>query len=541
MLSPGRRNRQRRAVAQGASLPAPTGGWDAVNSLSDMPEDRAVVLDNWFPHPDDVVVRRGSQIHATGLGSGVVDSLLVYHGATNASSKMFGCANSRIYDVTSEGGASASVTGLSNNRWQSTNFTLSSGTHYLWACNGADDPRAYNGSSWVTPSISGITASDAINVNVHKNRLWLVLRDSMKAAYLNTDAFQGTATPFNLGSVMGKGGFLVSMGTWTQDAGNGPDDYAVFVSSRGQAAIYQGTDPSSASTWSLVGVFDLGAPIGRRCLTKVAGDLALVNIDGVLPLSKALGVDRGAVAQVAITANINNAMNDAARSYKDNFGWELCPYPKGTMALLNVPLIEGQEQHQYVMNTLTGAWCRFKGMDANCWAVFRDNLYFGGNEGLVWQADTTALDGIEPIDAIGQQAYNYFRSKGQLKRFTAVQPMLTTDSASRPAIGISTDFKDNATLGTPSSSAISAALYDSAVWDTDTYPVESRSITDWTTLSGTGQCASIHFRARTGRETGLSVWGEAQWGVDSWSASTAGEVEVKLNGFNVIYERGGFL
>ena len=541
MLSPGRRNRRRQAVAQGTSLPAPTGGWDAVNSLADMPEDRAVVLDNWVPYPDDVRVRRGSQPHATGLGSGVVESLLVYNGLTNATSKMFAGANSRIYDVTSSGAASASVTGLSNNRWQSTNFTLSGGTHYLWACNGADDPRAYNGSSWVTPSISGITAADIINVNVHKNRLWFVLKDTMKAAYLNTDSFQGTATPFNLGSVLGKGGFLVSMGTWTQDAGSGPDDFAVFLSSRGQAAIYQGTDPASASTWSLVGVFDLGAPIGRRCLTKVAGDLALVNIDGVLPLSKALGVDRGAVAQVAITANINNAMNEAAREYKDNFGWELTPYPKGTMAILNVPLIEGQTQHQYVMNTLTGAWCRFTGMNANCWAVFRDNLYFGGNDGIVRQADTTALDGIEPVDAIGQQAYNYYKSKGQLKRWTGIQPLITTDSSSRPSIGISTDFKDNATLGTPVASSIAAAVYDDAVWDTDLYPVESRSVADWTTLSGTGQCASIHFRARTGRESGLSTWGDAQWGVDVWSASTSGDVEVKLNGFNVIFERGGFL
>lgn len=541
MLTAARRNRRRQAVAQGASLPAPVGGWDAANSLSDMPEDRAVVLDNWFPRPDDVVVRRGHQPHANSLG-GAVESLMPYHGLTVAASKLFAAADGKIWDATTSGAAGTSqVTGLSSDRWQHVNFTLSGGTHYLWACNGADDPRAYNGSSWVTPSISGITASDAIHVNVHKKRIWVVLRDSMKAAYLNADAFQGTATPFNLGSVMGKGGFLAAMGTWTQDAGDGPDDYAVFVSSRGQVAIYAGTDPSSDSTFELKGVFDLGAPIGRRCLTKVAGDLALINIDGVLPLSRALGIDRGAVAQVAITANINNAMNDAAREYKDNFGWELTPYPKGTMALLNVPLIEGASQHQYVMNTLTGAWCRFKGMDANCWAVYRDNLYFGGNDGFVYLADTTALDNTDPIDAIGQQAYTYLKSKGQLKRFTAVQPLLTTDSGSRPAIGISTDFKDNATLGTPTSSAVSVAVYDDAVWDADSYPVESRSIADWTTLSGTGQAASIHFRTRTGRESGLSVWGTAKWGTDVWSASTSGEVEVKLNGFNVIFERGGFL
>lgn len=538
MLKPARAGRRQQRVARGASLSAPTGGWDAVNSLADMPEDRAVVLDNWFPQPDSVEVRNGSAAYAAGMGSGVIDSILTYQGLTSAAARMYAVTGGTIYDITSGGVASAAVTGLSSNRWEAVNFTLSGGTHYLWACSGSDNPRAYNGSSWVTPSITGITASDIANVAVHKNRLWFVLGNSMKAAYLNTDAFQGTATPFNLGSVMSKGGNLVSIGTWTQDGGSGPDDYWVGVSSRGQVAVYQGTDPSSANTWSLVGVYELGAPIGKRCLTKVAGDLALINIDGVLPISKALGVDRGAVAQVALTANINSAMNSAARSYKANFGWQLTAYPRGTMALLNVPLSEGATQHQYTMNTLTGAWCRFKGWDANCFAVFNDLLYYGGNNGVVYRADTGAVDGSNQIDAIGQQAYNYFSTKGRLKRFTMIQPLITTDSDSRPAIGLSTDFRDNATLGTPSSATIASALYDSAIWDADVYPVESRNISDWTSVSGIGQCASIHFRAITGTQG--SAWGEAEWGVDVWSGS-GGDVEVSLNGFNLVMETGEFL
>jgi hypothetical protein len=43
------------------------------------------------------------------------------------------------------------------------------------------------------------------------------------------------------------------------------DDYAAFITSEGQVAVYSGADPASSTTWSLVGVFDIGAPIGRRC------------------------------------------------------------------------------------------------------------------------------------------------------------------------------------------------------------------------------------------------------------------------------------
>lgn len=539
MLKPRRANPSKVRTSEGSSISAPVGGWDAVSALADMKEDRAVVLENWFPSPSDVRVRRGSKIHASGMGSGVVDSLMPYNGVTSASSKLFAATGGKIYDVTSNDAATEAVDSLSNNRWQHCNFTTSGGK-FLWICNGADDPLHYNGSAWAAPSITGVTGSDIINVNGHKNRLWFVLKDSTKAGYLATGAVAGAVTTFELGGFFTKGGYLVAMATWTRDGGAGSDDLAVFISSRGQCVVYAGTDPSSATTWEMIGVYDLGAPLGYRCFTKVAGDLALVNIDGVLPLSQALSTDRGAAASIAITANINNAMNEAARSYAANFGWELTPYPRGTMAILNVPVQEGQVQHQYVMNTLTGAWCKFTGMNANCWAVFRDNLYFGGNEGYVLQADTSGVDITEPIDAIGQGAYNYYRSRGKLKQWKLLQPVLTTDSSTVPAVGISTDFKDNASIGTPTPGQTVSALYDSAIYDTDVYAVEGRTVANWTGIAGTGQCASIHFRAQTGA-SGIALWGFSDWGEKNWSASVSGDVIMRLNSFNVIHEQGGFL
>jgi hypothetical protein len=172
--------------------------------------------------------------------------------------------------------------------------------------------------------------------------------------------------------------------------------------------------------------------------------------------------------------------------------------------------------------------------------VFRDDLYGGGNDGFVYEADQTGMDVIEPINATGQAAYNYYDMRGRLKQWKMMQPLLTTDSNSRPAVGISTDFKDNASLGTPSAAVSLAALYGTAVYDTDVYAVEGRTVADWTTVSGVGQCASIHFRAQTGNATGLYLWGQAQWGTSEWSEPISGDVVMRLNGFNVIHEGGGF-
>jgi hypothetical protein len=234
-------------------------------------------------------------------------------------------------------------------------------------------------------------------------------------------------------------------------------------------------------------------------------------------------------------------MNDAARNYADNFGWEFVIYPRGTMALLNVPVQESDTQQQFVMNTLTGAWCRFTGINANCWAVFGDRLYFGGNDGAAYHADTGALDIGVPVDAIGQTAYSFYRSPGTVKHWTMIQTLVTSDtSGAVPSVGVSTDFKDNATLTTPAPATVDVAQFDEAVWDSDVFPAEFRAIADWLSISGIGQCASIHFRARTGPESGISLWGFAAWGEDDWSADLPGDVIERVNGFNVIYERGAF-
>jgi hypothetical protein len=196
------------------------------------------------------------------------------------------------------------------------------------------------------------------------------------------------------------------------------------------------------------------------------------------------------------------------------------------------------------MNTITGAWCRFKGQNFNCFAVFNDRLYGGGNDGNVYEADSGPVDLGEAIDAIGQAAYNYYRTRGILKNFGLLRANVMTDSDVRPAVGMSTDFQDNAIIGTPSTAAIASALYDTAVYDVDMYAVESRAINDWASISAQGHSGSIHFRARTGGSGGassVSIWGVSLWGVGRWSGNAVGNVILRISAFDIIYKKGGYM
>ncbi|HKJ73345.1 MAG TPA: hypothetical protein VKA19_04450, partial [Alphaproteobacteria bacterium] len=340
------------------TTPAPVRGWNARDSLAAMREDEATILDNWFPEESSIRIRRGSEDHATGL-TGAVESLMTY--ASGTAEKMFAAAANAVYEVTSAGAVGlAEFSGMTNNRWQHANFGTSAG-NFLYIVNGADAPRYYGGSSWTTPTItgSGLTASDLVHVNVFKRRLFFVEKDTLSFWYFPVETIAGSITRFRLDPLCPLGGSLMAMGTWTLEGGAGIDDYAVFITSKGEAVIFQGTDPGDSSAWSLVGVYRVGAPIGRRCFAKVGGELAVVTEDGFIVLSQFLPVGRAGGAR-ALSDRISGAVSDAVRDRRANYGWQPIVYPAGHMTLFNIPIRENVESHQYVRNTNTGAWCRFK-------------------------------------------------------------------------------------------------------------------------------------------------------------------------------------
>lgn len=528
-------------TAKGASVPSPVEGWDAISPIANMSPKRAVRLINWFPQPDWVEPRKGYTRHSDTLTGEPVDTLAAYHGLT--SDKMFAWSDGTIFDVTSSGPAtSTGVTGLANSRAQFINFATTGG-NFLWTCNGADNPNIFDGTSWTTATITGdTTGAEIVDVEAFKERLWLVANDSSDAYYLPVDSIQGSATAFPLGGLFTLGGYLQSIGTWSVDAGTGPQDYIAFVSSRGQVAIYSGTDP--ATNFTLVGVFDLGAPIGKRCLTRVGADLAVISIDGVYPLSKAMIFERAAVVKATMTERIQRVMNQSARLYKDNFGWQLISYPRGTRAILNVPISENDEQQQYVMNTLNGAWCQFTGMNANCWELLLDNPYFGGNTGIVYQADIGSTDFDQILRADMMTAFNYFNTRGNQKRWMACRPLITTDQQVSPGLAFNVDFQYDAPISVQSTATVQSSKWDEALWDEGEWGGEITSRSNWTSVTGLGYCSSIRMVVDIDPPDvrSFGTWGEAIWGESPWGVSpVSSDLTLQVNGFDLVMEKGAFV
>lgn len=358
----------------------------------------------------------------------------------------------------------------------------------------ASDPgssAAPVGSYTNSPAITGVTTANLIHINAFKQRLFFVEKNSMNAWYLPVQSVGGAASKLDFTSVFKKGGYLMAMGTWSLDGGYGMDDYAVWVTSRGEMAVYKGTDPSSASTWALVGVYEMGAPLGRKCFQKMGSDLLYIGKDGVSPLSKCLQSTR-IDKKSNLTDKIQFAISNASSLYDSNTGWELCVYPLDNMLVLNVP-VSSAAQEQYCMNTITGSWTRFTGWAANTFELWNDRLYFGGNT-VVSKAWDTYADNGTLINAEAVQAFAYFGNH-QNKHFRAARPVLTVNGPLGVRIGINTDFDVTSYLSQPTFATSDAAIWDTSLWDVGVWGSDGEVRKDWQYVGGMGIAASMHIKS----------------------------------------------
>jgi hypothetical protein len=354
---------------------------------------------------------------------------------------------------------------------------------------------------WSVTTIAGtnsqtgaaLVPANLITVTVFQQRVWCIENNTMNVWYGAISAYQGTFTMLPLGQVFKMGGYLMQMATWTIDNADGINDYAAFITSEGEVAIYQGYDPSSIATWSLVGIFRVGRPIGRRCICKYGSDVLVICDDGLAPLSKSLLTDRTQPDSL-LTNKIINAINADAASYGDNFGWQCIEHPLGNKLILNVPEVTDQTSHQWVMNTVStsNAWCRFRNWNAMCWEVQQDSVYFGTVGGQVILADTGVSDSGNSILVDAKPAFSYFGSMEE-KVFEMARPIFvsSTPNLSIPPITLNVDFQDVTNPG-PSLTQALRAPWNISPWNTTPwggisplYPIKN-----WIGVAGIGYAAS---------------------------------------------------
>jgi hypothetical protein len=494
LLTPPRQT-PKQMIARTANVPAPVGGLNGRDALAAMPPTDAVVLTNWFPQPSYVGLRNGSLNYATGLPAWV-ETLMDYKGGTTH--KMFAVSGTAVFDVTNAGPVNAAaVTGLSNARWEWTNIETPAG-QFLYAANATDSPLLFNGSTWTSitgsssPAITGVATTKLRNPVVWKNRLWFVEDGSTRAWYLPIQSIGGAASAIDIGTYLKLGGTLQAILTVTLQNGSTFDDYIGFLSSEGELLLYAGSDPSQAGLFFAQGRYRIGQPIGRRCWFRYGDDAIVICADGFQKVSAVVAVDKISERNT-LSYKILNLVNNDVQAFSNHFGWEGAVYPLGNKVLINVPQTENAVQYQYVMNTISDAWCVFTGWNAATFLVSQGNLFYGGN-GVVVEADTGFNDNGASVSASMQPAFSYFGTTQQ-KHFKMVRPVVATIGNVLTALALNVDFQTVVPTGSATFSGTAGSPWDISAWDSSLWAPPVTIQKNWQSAPGIGFAGTVFLTA----------------------------------------------
>lgn len=471
------------AIARPIPMPAPFGGLNTRDAIDQMPVNDAIALDNFFPSEGKVSVRSGKTLFCNIGVVSSVETLLEFHsGATN---QLIAAINSQIYNISSGTAVSISDAGApyANNRWCGVNFN-----GVMPLVNGANAPRQWNGAVMSTPAWTGPVIANLSGVHAHKFRLYFWTGQDQSFWYGAPNAITGALTQFDLSRVTGLGGKLIKIDSWTVDGGSGPDDYIVLIFSTGAVVVYQGSDPGVATDWALVGIYNIPEPMGgNRCSLKVGSDLNILTKLDLVPLTSVL---RGGYDYNVNKTKITGAIKEAAKTYGDTFGWQLAIDPNGEMLVINQPSYNS-EYNQLVMNTTTGAWCRFVDLDPVCWSRYRSDLYMGGQNGIVYKLSGTS-DAGAAIAASGIQAWSDLGVPME-KTIPMMRPVIGAEGSISFSLKVGFDFAEFGATA-PSGSVSSGSPWDTSPWDTSPWSPERIVFTEWRAASGKGQFVAINLK-----------------------------------------------
>lgn len=475
------------------NLNAAVGGLNLIDPIDNMAAQYAIQMDNIIPDPDGDRVRNGYVSCKSGNYKRLIPIPFASH------ERLIACKDGTldIYDPSDWTQAPTSASGYSGDDWVSAIFSDGAGTQHLFLANGLDAPIDYTVGSGIATTSFTIPAGVKLDSPLSfKNTMYFVGGD-WDIYYGGTQAISGTLTKFSVGSFFKKGGKILTIQNWTQDAGQGMNDIFVIISTEGEVMLYQGSNPTE-SDWSSLGIFTIPRPIGKRCCEMVGADLIVLTENGYMPLSSVLSDLR------ANRTAISGKINPIVRGKNFTLDWEVHFYSKKGFVFVNAPSsVPGYSHEQHVLNINTNAWCRFVGMDAQSWAILLDRIYFCNSKGI-FEADNGTTDNGNWITYQIQRAYNTFGvpDKKQLIRMIPRFLKYSAYEDSNLYKHINADFKVG--LNRIISSGVGtgyASYWDEAIWDESYWSDQAEAYaTRASVQSKTGSFISIGYYGRTKSE-----------------------------------------
>jgi hypothetical protein len=481
-------------------------------NFAEQPRKQARRLDNYFPTTKGIRPRLGTTKYATiDSGGADVDSMFVYK--SGSAEKFFAADSADIYEITTVADKdvvpSSAVSSQTSGNYSTQNFATTA-TSYLYAVNGSDLAQLYDGTTWTqitgvsSPAITGVTTSTLSSVWAHGRRLWFVEVSTLSAWYLPVDSIGGAATEFLLSGVFRKGGALLFGTTWSQDSGAGMDDKCVFVSTEGEVAVYSGTDPSSVTTWSLDGVYDMSDALGKNAYYHVGGTPYFLTNHGVIPISEVIRKDKAQQDLAALTIPIEDQWlaEIQTRTTKD---WGAVKWQENDMLFLLTPNGGVNDTTQYwVSNLETGAFSRWINWDATAGAVFSGNCYLGDSNGIIYRVENSGADDGASYDCACVMNFDDLNQPEATKTILQARANFVALNDVNAKLSVTTDYGITLPSFPGSIAEFDAAdvwdtgLWDTAIWSSTINDNAYPETTMWQSIGCTGYSHALQIQQSFG-------------------------------------------
>lgn len=473
----------------------------------------AAVLDDMFPTATGVILRRGSTRKASIVANDTPLSIFSY--ISGASQKLFAAVSTGIRDITSVATPDTFagpdvLTGQTSGNWNVVQFATAGG-EFLVGVNGADDAFLYDGSTFAaaaitfpTPEGDGLGTEDLSYVWVYRQRIWFIQKNSLNVWYLPVDQIAGELTLLPLGGIFTRGGALQWGQGWSLSDGQagGLSEQCVFTTTQGEVAAYQGDDPGTATTWSKVGSYRIGIPLGDKAFMRAGGDIVIATTVGFVSLAAASRQDYAALGQGAVSYPIEDDWAQAVQD-RGQVDWRCEVWPDQQMAIISPPALASGVPVVFVVNVNTGKWCKFNNWDVRSLGLFQGGMYFGARDGTVKRAGIGGTDEGAPYFGTVLPLFDDLDSPGSIKIAKMARAIVRSAFPVRPQLSGHSNFVPQfppaPSIGMPGTgSEWGVGLWGAALWGAAR---NATIIGEWLPVGTYGHDISIGMQITSGEVT----------------------------------------
>jgi hypothetical protein len=203
--------------------------------------------------------------------------------------------------------------------------------------------------SFATASFTGpADISKLYQPTTFKSRLYITELLTTKFWYGGIGAVNGALSSFDVAQVLQSGGTIAALVVWSYNQGIGSEEFLVVISTLGEVLIYSGDYPA-ATNWQLAGRTQIPRPIGTRSVIRVAQDVYVYTMRGIVALSRVFSGntdDRYYIVSNKLGPNMRGGSGcDTRPGYNPDY-----PF---------LYFVGDQGRVLYVLNYERGAWSRF--------------------------------------------------------------------------------------------------------------------------------------------------------------------------------------